>query len=217
MPRLTRFTEHPRQPGCLRIEIDGEAFGAVDIEALAALGLREGSELDELLLARLREAAEDRALHDRALRLLTVRARSTVELRRKLLGPGIDAARVDALLERLSRVGLLDDAAYARQVARSKALGTGASRRRVRQELARRGVPRQVTTDAIEEVFEDEGVDEREQAVAAARKRARVLASLPAEVRKRRLYAFLARRGYDPDTIRRALAAVADSAPDDDA
>jgi regulatory protein len=217
MPRLTRITEHPRQPLQRRLEVDGEAFGAVDATVLTALGVREGAELDEAQLARLREAADEQALHDRALRLLTARARSTVELRRKLLGPGIDAAKVDALLERLARVGLLDDAAYARQVARSKALGTGASRRRVQQELARRGVARQVTAEAIDEVFEDEGVDERDQALTAARKRARVLESLPPEVRRRRLYAFLARRGYDPDTIRRALAVVTAATPDDDA
>src|SRR5262245_24137112 len=86
----------------------------------------------------------DRSTYDRALDLLESRSRSVVELRRMLIRKGEPASDVDAAIERLRGAGLLDDGSYARQLARSKAVGAGQSRRRIAQELARRGVTRSI-------------------------------------------------------------------------
>ncbi len=123
------------------------------------------------------------------------------ELRRALIKKGEPAVDVDAAIERLRGAGLLDDASYARQLARSKALGSGQSRRRIAQELARRGVARDLSDKAIAEVFEDEGVNESANIERVARKKMKTLAKLDAHTQRRRLYAFLARRGYDVDAI----------------
>jgi regulatory protein len=152
----------------------------------------------------------ERTTYDRALDLLEARARSVVELRRILMRKGEPAADVDAAIERLRAAGLLDDANYARQLARSKALNAGQSRRRIGQELAKRGVTRTVADVAITEVFEEETVDEAATIERVALKKLRTLAKLDTETRRRRLYAFLARRGYGHDdiqhTMRRVLA-----------
>jgi regulatory protein len=88
------------------------------------------------------------------------------------------------------------------------------SRRRIQQELGRRGVARQVSDDAIADVFEEEQLDEHGVVEQAARKKLRSLENLDAVTRKRRLYAFLARRGYDLDDIRRVMQAVGGKEPD---
>jgi regulatory protein len=124
-----------------------------------------------------------------------------MELRRALIKKGEPAADVDAAIERLRGAGLLDDASYARQLARSKALGAGQSRRRIAQELARRGVARSVGDEAIAAVFDEEVVDEDGNIERVARKKMKTLAKLDSQVQRRRLYAFLARRGYDVDAI----------------
>lgn len=142
-----------------------------------------------------------RPTYDRALDLLEARARSVVELRRALLRQGEPEADVDAAIERLRAAGLLDDANYARQLARSKALGAGHSRRRIAQDLARRGIARSVGDEAITEVFEEEAVDEAASIERVARKKMKTLLALDASTQKRRLYAFLARRGYESDAI----------------
>lgn len=157
-----------------------------------------------------------RSAYEHALDLLDFQARSETELRRVLLRKGEDPADVDAAIERLRSVGVLDDATYSRQVTRSKALGAGHSRRRIAQELAKRGVSRTVAGKAIEEVFEEERVDEAATLDQVARKKLRTLAKLDAATQKRRLYAFLARRGYDSDdvskTVRRLLGGNAEEA-----
>jgi alanyl-tRNA synthetase len=102
----------------------------------------------------------------------------------------------------------VDDGAYARQVARSRVLGRGDSRRRLQQELSRKGVARDVADEAVAEVFDEEAVDEEALVEAAARKKLRALGALDAATRRRRLWAFLARRGHDGDAIRRVLGRV---------
>jgi regulatory protein len=105
----------------------------------------------------------------------------------------------------LKEQGFLDDAAFAQSFARAKVVGASQSRRRVQQELSRKGVARDVSDAAIDVVFEEEGVDAFAIVAEAARKKLRSLAKLEPAVRKRRLYGFLARRGYDGEHIRSAM------------
>lgn len=146
-----------------------------------------------------------RSTYDRALDMLEARARGSEELRRLLVRKGEPPADVDAAIARLQANGLLDDATYARQFARSKLLGAGLSRRRLQQELSRRGVDRDLSADAIDAVFTDEAVDDATTIERVALKKLRTLSKLEAATQRRRLYAFLARRGYDADDIQRAL------------
>ena len=148
-----------------------------------------------------RPSRTPRSTYDLALDLLEARARSVVELRRALIKKGEPAGDVDAAIERLRQAGLLDDANYARQLARFKAIGAGQSRRRIAQELTRRGVARNVGDEAIAAVFDEEAVDEDANIERVARKKMKTLAKLDGLVQRRRLYAFLARRGYDVDAI----------------
>jgi regulatory protein len=157
------------------------------------------------------------ATYDRALNMIALRARSSSELRRLLIRKGEPAVLVDVAIERLVRAGFLDDASFARQFTRSKAVGAGLSRRRVQQELARRGVARAIADVAIAEVFDEERVDESDNLERVARKKMKSLASLDATVQRRRLYSFLARRGYDSDDIARTVRNVMSSILEADA
>ena len=149
-----------------------------------------------------------KSTYERALDMLEARARAADELRRLLLKKGEPPHEVDAAIERLHVAGLLDDANFARQLTRSKALGAGLSRRRIQQELTKRGVAREIADGAIEEVFDEEGVDENASIERVARKKLRMLAKVDDATRKRRLYGFLARRGYDHEDIQRVLRGV---------
>jgi len=152
-----------------------------------------------------------RSTYDRALDMLESRARAADELRRLLIKKGEPLVEVDDAIERLQRAGVLDDANFARQLTRSKAMGAGLSRRRIAQELTRRGVTRDISAEAIDEVFAEEGIDENASIERIARKKLRTLTRLDAATQKRRLYGFLARRGYDSEDIQRVLRLVLES------
>jgi len=151
---------------------------------------------------------EKRSTYERALDMLEARSRGVTELRRLLIKKGEPELDVDAAIARLKSSGILDDVNFARQLTRSKAIGAGLSRRRIGQELAKRGVSREISQQAIESVFDEEGIDEAESIDRVARKKLRMLTKVDDATRRRRLYAFLARRGYDSDDIARTLQTV---------
>jgi len=150
-----------------------------------------------------------RETYAKAVDALARRAFSSAELRRWLEQRGHPRANTDEAIERLTGLGYLDDAAYALAFARSRVRTHGMSRRRLQGELARRGVARELVTAAIAAIFEDGEVDERAMCEAAAARKLRSLASLPRDVRLRRLQAFLIRRGHATHLIRETVAQLA--------
>ena len=146
-----------------------------------------------------RKPKDPKSCHERALGLLSVRARSRRELERRLLQAGFEADEVADVLERLERVGLVDDEAFARQVA-EHAFGVKRSgRRAVVGILMAAGVAR----DIIEATVSDAG-DEDERADALARSRASRLGSIDPAKAFSRLTSLLVRRGYGPEVARQA-------------
>jgi len=141
-----------------------------------------------------------------ALNLLSARPYAIKALHRKLIQKEYSTADADDAVRRLVDNGLLDDAKYAEQYARSKMLATGASKRRLTQDLYRKGIKGDIATDAIANVIEQEEIDTDAVIDRVARKKLAQLGPLEPLVLRRRLFAFLARRGYDLDEINRIVA-----------
>ena len=207
MSTITSLTPAPRHPGRFELIVDGNPFAVLSLDAIERLGLAPGGSVAGLE-ERIGQEASQLKVYDRAVTMLAFRARSSAELARALVRKGEATELVNHAVARLQEQGLLDDAAFAQSFTRAKVLGAQQSKRRVQQQLARKGVAREVTDAAIASVFADEGVDQREVVERAARRKLRSLSTLDPAVRRRRLYAFLARRGYDGEDIRRAMQAV---------
>jgi len=142
--------------------------------------------------------------HERALRLLAVRPRARRELESRLRRAGFEAAEVSLELDRLEEVGLLDDEAFARELADHHLTVRGSGRRGVAGALAAKGVSRE-TIDVTLAGLES---DESGRALEVAKDRARRLTSLRPEAAYQRLVSFLARRGYDGGVSRDAARAA---------
>ena len=137
-----------------------------------------------------------------ALNLLSARPYSTSALYRKLIQKKYEAADANDAIRRLVDNGLLNDAKYAEQFARSKILSTGSSKRRLQQDLYRKGIKGDLATTAIANVLEQEEIDPAVVIERVAKKKLAQLGDLEPLVLRRRLFAFLARRGYDLDEIK---------------
>ena len=195
MPTLTALAPDPRQPGYRLVEVDRGRFASLPLEALEPLTLQLGAELTPAVLNRLRELADVEAAERAALRALARRAHARQDLQRRLVKKQHPPAAVEAALERLTIRGLLDDHRFAEQYAALRAT-RGKGPARLLRDLQAQGVERRTAEDAVRRALEEEGIDPALEARAVAAKRARQLAGLPVPVRKRRLLAFLVRRGY---------------------
>jgi regulatory protein len=193
-PRITALGPDPRRPEAVRVEIDGARFGAVPRELVTAEGLRVGRELDDGLQDRLGAAADIEAAYRTVLRALEVRSYARGDLGRRLARKGHPRPAVEAALERAAALGLLDDAAFARSYVETRsARGRGPSR--LTRDLLSMGVERSLIDRAIAAQW-PEGSDRSTMPLALATKRAAQLGRLPRHVKRRRVMAYLARRGF---------------------
>jgi regulatory protein len=156
----------------------------------------------------LAEAVAFADTYNKALEVLARGPKATKDLGRWLAQREHTPDDIQATLARLTERGLLDDAAYATMFARSRLTTHHMSRRRIGAELAKRGVERALADAAIAEVMDDEAIDERAMVNAAGAKKLRSLAKLEPDVQRRRLYGFLARKGYPADLVREAVATL---------
>lgn len=146
--------------------------------------------------------------YDYALNLLTARAYTTSALRRKLIQKGHEGPEVDATMDRLVANGLLNDEKYAEEFARQRMVVAGASQRRVEQLLAQKGIAREVARAAAEKVVEEEDIDTIGAIEKIARKKLLSLGDLGPLVKRRRVFGFLVRKGYDLEDINRVLSHI---------
>lgn len=195
MATLTGLAPDPRQPGYRLVEVDRGRFASLPAAALEPLGLRLGDELPARMLQALRELADVEAAERAALRALARRAHARRDLQRRLVRKQHPPQAVDAALERLAARGLLDDRRFAEQYAALRATRGKGPARLIRDLLAQ-GVERRTAESGVRQALDDEAIDPEQEARAVAVKRAQVLDGLPPVVRKRRLLAFLLRRGY---------------------
>ncbi|HLB82286.1 MAG TPA: regulatory protein RecX [Gemmatimonadales bacterium] len=201
MPTLTGLAPDSRQPGYRLVEVDRGRFASLPADALEGLSLRVGAELAPAVLERLRELADVEAAQRAALRALARRAHARRDLERRLTRKQHPPAAVSMAVERLAARGLLDDRRFAERYAAVRAT-RGKVPVRIIKDLVDQGVDARVAEGAVRRALEEEGIDPQVEARAAAAKRARQLGGLPPPVRRRRLLAFLVRRGYSGPQVK---------------
>lgn len=148
-----------------------------------------------------RQPADDKALSQAmaaALRLLSYRARSRQEVQQRLASR-FPADVVQQTLERLAEQGLIDDAAFARLWRQSRQGARPRSAFLLVRELVAKGVDREVAEAAME------GLDDQEAAYQAGRHHLRLLHGQDQVIFRRRLGAYLARRGFAFGVVRHVV------------
>jgi regulatory protein len=192
--RITALVPEPRGPGSVRIEVDGERFASVAPEVVRTHGLQVGRELDQALRARLEVEADVEAAYRTALRSIERRSFARADLGRRLLRKGHAHGAVEAALARAAEHGLLEDTAFAVNYVETRS-ARGRGPLRLTRDLLAMGVERGIVDRAVaahRRASEGNG----DIPLALASKRAAQLRDLPRPGRRRRVLAYLARRGF---------------------
>ena len=140
-----------------------------------------------------------------AMHALTRRGMSIAEMTKLLETREIEPDEVEAEIARLEGVGLLDDAALAENLVRTLSERKGLGRSAITAELRRRKVDQVAIEEAIGSIDTD---DELNRAIEVAVKRAGQLSSYDPATAKRRLGAYLQRRGYSGSVFSAAMEAA---------
>jgi regulatory protein len=198
---LTGATPDPRSPGYYLLEVDRGCFASLPGELLAPLGLVVGSKLSAATLERLQALADIEAAYRSAVRAQARRPHARGDLRRRLIQKQHPPTAVEVALERLAGRGLLDDRRFAEHFAATRA-ARGRGPARLVKDLLQQGVDRSVAEEAVRVALEEEDVDPDVEMRRVAARRVAQLVGLPVDVVRRRLLAYLARRGYQGAGVR---------------
>lgn len=148
------------------------------------------------------------------LRLLTMAPKTRAQLADALRKRDVPEDAANAVLERFSEVGLIDDEAFAAAWVSSRHSGRGLARRALAQELRRRGVAEETVKDAVGQLDPDE---EAETARRLVDRKLAATRGVEPQARMRRLVGMLARKGYSPGLAFRVVreAIEAEGSPSD--
>ena len=183
-------------PGRVTVTLCGGEEIKTTLNVVTDLRLYSGRELDEEELKELYRASRSALARNRAMELLSRRPMSEKELIDKLIRKGEDEETAADCARWLRENGFLNDESYAAAVARhyaAKGYGPG----RVRAELSRRGVDRELWDDTLEAM--PENTDKLDRFIAAR------LTDPEDRDQVRKVSAALYRRGYSWEEIRSAL------------
>jgi regulatory protein len=192
--KITELRFQKRNKDRVNVYLDGQfAFG---LAAIKAAHLKVGQELDDADIARLQKQDEIERVYERALNFLSYRPRSEAEVRRNLRGKDVENQVIESVVERLTQAGLLDDREFARYWVENRAQFKPRGARALRQELREKGIPDAVVTETLE------SFDEEDAARRVAQTGARRMARLEPRDFRRKLSAYMVRRGFSYAVIK---------------
>ena len=141
------------------------------------------------------------------MRLLRYRPRSIAEVRSRLHSLGFTEKEVDKAVSTAEAAGLLDDEAFARVWVQDRLLHHPLSQRAIKQELADKGIDRQMINAAMQKLYPTKA--EKEIALKLAGERLARYATLDRAKRMQRTISFLTRRGFSFSLARSVAEIVA--------
>jgi len=164
--KISAIKQQVKNPERVSIFVDGKYAFSLSLDELVAEKVKNGQELDQAELRRLKKLSDDGKLRTRALAWLLNRPHSERELRDYLRRKKAEEELTERLVGDLTKKGYVDDQKYARWLVelRSRA---GKSNRAIRSELFSKGVSREV----IDEVLKASNNEEQRLKKLVAKKR----------------------------------------------
>ncbi len=186
--KITALRFQKRNKDRVNVYVDERfAFGLAAIEAVR---LRVGQVLSDDDVAQLQGRDRVEKAYERALNFLSYRPRSEVEVRRNLRKKDVEDEVIEVVVERLRRAGLVDDSEFARYWVENRVQFKPRGARALHYELREKGIADSIIADALADL------DEESAARQVAKAGARRMAHLQARDFRRKLSAYMARRGF---------------------
>jgi len=193
--KITAITAQIKRPGRYSIYVDGKFALGLGGNDLLNLGLVNGQELSGSELDTLKQESDIGKIYDKTLNLLSFRSRSEHELKDYLKRKQQSPATIEIILNRLSKLGYVDDKKFAARWVENRRLLKPISSLKLRSELKQKRIPNKV----IDEVLAADVTDEQEVLKQLIEKKAKRYPD------QQKMMAYLARQGFRYDDIKQAL------------
>lgn len=214
--RIIRLQPTQRDPNRLMIRVGtersrkGRVAATLPRPTVADLDLAVGQPWNATVEARIADAVDYDKAYRYACNALARRAYSRGEMIDRITRRGHNTTVATSVADALTERGYLDDLQYARAVVRTELARKPAGPRLLRAKLIQKKVPDTLIQQVLTELSGDDEHDPVADArrLVEAKQRLSSFRKLEPRKQKQRLWALLARRGFDVDTIRAAIEQV---------
>ena len=190
------------------VYLEGGDLLRITENELLHFGLYAGLDIDGETVVELQRAAAHSETRSRAANMISARPLSKKELFRRLRDKGASEADAADTADWLEGIGALSDGAYAAMLVRHySAMGYGMAK--IRDELYRRGIPKELWDDALAQAPDAETVIEK---VIAQKTKGAALD----EKGRRKLFDLLLRRGFSRQDVKNALSRLGETVEEEE-
>lgn len=194
--------QHDRER--INLYIDSVFALGISLRTLEQQGLYKGKVLSESDWQAIAQAEEIDKAYNAALVFLAARPRSSQEIRTRLRKREFPDEHIDLAIEKLAQIGLVNDAAFARFWVENRQQHRPRGARAIQAELSQKGVQRDLISEVLNELTDQD--EEQERAFSVARSALRRYANEPTKMAfSRKMAGLLQRRGFGFDTIKPVL------------
>lgn len=187
---VTELRQGVKNPNRVNVFIDGKYEFSLDVTQVVEYKLKKGMKLTAEQVAEYKKASEYGKLYQRTLEWVLSRPHSEREtrdyLRKKIYDKKLDNNYIEKIIEKLKLKKYLDDEKFAEWYVENRFVKKGVSIKRLRLELIKKGIKRELAEAAIAKVGRD---DEAEIKKIVAKKRAKY--------DDEKLISYLVRQGFD--------------------
>ncbi len=204
MRKITAIKLQKRNNKCFNIYIDGEFAFGVSEDVLIRQKLKVGMVLSTTFIDEVILAEKQSKANNYALRLLGYRARSEHEIRSRLRLKGYEDPIIDNVVRFLKKYGYIDDYVFTIALVNDEINLKQSGKGLIKQKLFQKGVKREIIQKVLDETIDD---DKSYQAcMNLAKKKLNTTYRDDTEtVKTRKITAFLQRKGYSYDMIRKVV------------
>ena len=205
--KIVKIEQSKHKQGRVLVHLEGGDLLRITEDELLRFDLYTGLDISPETMVELQKYAARSDARLRAVNMISARPLSRRELQKRLTNKGAEESDAEAAADWLENIGALDDLAYAKTVVRHYS-ESGYGEAKLRDELRRRGVPRELWEEALS------------TAPDPAETLSRVIASRTKGKRlddkgRKKLSDLLLRRGFSWRDVRAALSALGEEIPED--
>lgn len=199
---ITKITRQKRNEERYNIYLDEKYAFSVDEAIIIQYGLTKGKSLDEMAVGEIAFDDEVSRAYNRALSFLAYQMRSEHEVHQKLLKAEFGEAVIQEAIQKLTRLGFLNDETYATALAETKKRTSKKGPKAILQDLKQKGINPKLQQEVVEAFSEEEQLS---MAMELAEKKVRQeQRKTPSQI-KQKVQEFLVRKGYSFSIVQQVL------------
>lgn len=196
---ITKIERQRKNSKRVSLFIDGEFKCGLNDDTLVKYELKTGDRITKDTIDEVIKFDEYLFAKKAAYDLLSYRLRSIREIKDRLKQRKISAGTIERTISHLKELGLLNDEEFARQMVLANVRTKPKGRNVIKQKLFQKGISGQVSERILDEVFGN--IDEKQIVLEVFEKYSKKLRTADKEGKKRKIFSYLARKGFDFDII----------------